>query len=284
MITAFDLDRMKELLKDFHALTQLRIVVYNSDFQELCSYPDQRIPVCQMIRRNLQADEACMRCDREGCLAASQQTDPYIYTCHAGLTEAVSTLRVNGIIVGYLSFGQIFSYDSHDFGWKAIWELVARYNVQADALEQACRQLSLVSHAYILSAAHILDAVASSLVLQKMAVLQHDSIELQLDRYLTEHFSLPITVSGICNHFGIGKTTLYKLVRKNYGCGLADHIRKLRIEKAKKLLAEQPELSITEIADACGYSDYNYFIAAFSRIVGLPPRQYQKQLFSRGMM
>ena len=261
-------------------LTSIRIMVYDADFHELCSYPEERVSVCRIIRNNLQADEACMRCDKEACLAASRQTEPYIYTCHAGLTEAISTLRINSVIVGYLSFGQSFTFDSHKEGMEQIWEHIAHYGLDQNALEHACLELPLLSNAYILSAAHILDAVASFLVMQRMAVLKQDSIEMQLDQYLTANFTRSISASALCKQFGIGKTTLYKIVRKSYGCGLAEHIRSLRIEKAKLLLAEHPELSIAEIADTCGYSDYNYFIAIFSRIVGTPPRQYQKQLLT----
>jgi len=50
----------------------------------------------------------------------------------------------------------------------------------------------------------------------------------------------------------------------------------LRTEKAKALLLEHPEMPVTEIAAACGYNDYNYFITVFSRMVGMPPRQFQK--------
>jgi len=276
MIPIFDMEKLQELLKDFYILTEIRIVVYNADFEELCSYPEQRAPICQMIRRNLQADDACMRCDKEACLAASQLTEPYIYTCHAGLTEAISTLRVNSVIVGYLSFGQLFSYDSYEEGWEQIWKQIAQYGLDRDTLEQACRERPKISKGYILSAAHILDAVASFLVLQRMAVLKQDSIEMQLDRFLSEHFTQTIQVPTLCKQFGIGKTTLYKIVRKNYGCGLADHIRRLRTEKAKALLLEHPEMPVTEIAAACGYNDYNYFITVFSRMVGMPPRQFQK--------
>ena len=261
-------------------LTSIRIMVYDADFHELCSYPEERVSVCRIIRNNLHADEACMRCDKEACLAASRQTEPYIYTCHAGLTEAISTLRINSVIVGYLSFGQSFTFDSHKEGMEQIWEHIAHYGLDRNALEHACLELPLLSNAYILSAAHILDAVASFLVMQRMAVLKQDSIEMQLDQYLTANFTRSISASALCKQFGIGKTTLYKIVRKSYGCGLAEHIRSLRIEKAKLLLAEHPELSIAEIADTCGYSDYNYFIAIFSRIVGTPPRQYQKQLLT----
>lgn len=277
MISIFDLEKLQELLKDFYILTKIRIMVYDADFVELCSYPEKRTPICQLIRSNLHADEACMRCDREACLAASSQTEPHIYTCHAGLTEAVSTLRVNSAIVGYLSFGHIFSFDSHEAGLEQIWSHIAQYGLEKDALKKACTECPVISKEYVLSAAHILDAVASFLVLQRMAVLKKDSMEMQLDRYLSECFTQSISVSDICKHFGIGKTTLYKLARKSYGCGLAEHIRRLRIEKAKSLLLDHPEMSVAEIAASCGYSDYNYFIAVFSRMEKMPPRQFQKQ-------
>lgn len=278
MISVFDIEKLQELLKDFYMLTQIRIMVYNADFEELCSYPQQRAPICELIRCNLQADEACMRCDKEACLMASQLTESYIYTCHAGLTEAISALRVNSVIVGYLSFGHLFPYDSYEDGWTQIWSHVAQYGLDKEKLEQACKVHPRTSKAYILSAAHILEAVASFLVLQRMALLKQDSVEMQLDNYLSSHFAQPLSVPALCKQFSIGKTTLYKIVRKNYGCGLADHIRRLRIEKAKNLLLDHPEMPVSEIAAACGYTDYNYFIAVFSKIVGIPPRQFQKNL------
>ena len=155
-----------------------------------------------------------------------------------------------------------------------------QYGLDQETLRQACQERPLISKEYLLSAAHIMDAVASFLVMQRMAILKPDSVEMQLDRYLTEHFTQDIPVSTLCRRFGIGKTALYQLSRKNYGCGLAEHIRNLRINKAKQLLMEHPELSVAEIAESCGYSDYNYFITVFSRCVGMPPRQYQKQMQS----
>ena len=40
-------------------------------------------------------------------------------------------------------------------------------------------------------------------------------------------------------------------------------------------LAGGLSLSISQIAEACGFSDYNYFIAVFSRLTGMPPRKYR---------
>ena len=78
MISVFDIEKLKDLLKDFYMLTSIRIMVYDADFHELCSYPEERVSVCRIIRNNLHADEACMRCDKEASLAATRPTDPNI--------------------------------------------------------------------------------------------------------------------------------------------------------------------------------------------------------------
>ena len=56
--------------------------------------------------------------------------------------------------------------------------------------------------------------------------------------------------------------------------GIAQPIRNLRIDKAKHLLSERPDLALAEIASECGFHDYNYFITVFKRLVGVPPKTY----------
>ena len=62
--------------------------------------------------------------------------------------------------------------------------------------------------------------------------------------------------------------------------GIAEYIRKLRIDRARQLLAEQTDLSLAEIAYKCGFSDYNYFITVFKKMVGAPPIAYRQHLHS----
>lgn len=64
---------------------------------------------------------------------------------------------------------------------------------------------------------------------------------------------------------------------QSYGVGIAEHIRNLRIEKAKRLLTES-RLPLAEIAAQCGFKDYNNFITVFRKNVGVPPKKYLKQV------
>ena len=129
----------------------------------------------------------------------------------------------------------------------------------------------------LLSAAHILEAVASFLCLDRMITLRQQPLQVQIDEYIAAHFTEDISADTLCRRFGVGRTALYEFSRQNYGMGIAQHIRSLRIAHAMRLLVDSPELNISQIADACGFSDYNYFITVFSRMAGISPRRYRLQ-------
>ena len=85
-----------------------------------------------------------------------------------------------------------------------------------------------------------------------------------------------ISAETICDAFNLGKTALYELSNKNYGCGIASHIRQVRLQRAKELLSDT-SMAIYEIADAVGLNDYNYFTKIFKRELGVTPKEYRKE-------
>ena len=277
MVSAFNVEQLQNLLIDFYRIANIRITVFDSHFAELVSYPENRSPFCSLIRATEEGRQACAACDRAACTIASRQSSTYIYRCHAGLTEAVMPLWVGNALVGYLLFGHVFAYKSWDEGWETIQKCCKGYPVDQEKLKAALPNCPRASNEYILSAAHILHATASFLVMQRMVALREDSLAAQIDTYINEHFCEDITAATICRTFKIGRSRVYKLSNQLYGCGISKHIRALRIQKAKKLLTDHPHMRITDVAMECGFADYNYFITGFSSLVGTSPGAYRKR-------
>ena len=271
MISIFDLEKLRGLLRDFYEISHIRITVFDENRNELVSYPEDVPPYCAVIRGALQGYEACMRCDRDACEKAAKMHSTQIYRCHAGLTEAVTPLYVGDVLVGHLLFGHVFSYADHEKGWAAVDRCTADLPVNRRMLKQAIDEAQPIGEAYVRSAAQILHAVASYLILERMATLKENLLPAQLDAYLSAHFTERINAVSIAEHLGIGKTQLYELSQQIYGCGIAEHIRDLRMEKAKTLLRERKDLTLAEVGAQCGYGDYNYFITVFSRETGNTP-------------
>ena len=276
MISSFDLTKLSALLKDFHKLTNIRITVFDDSFHELASYPEQIAPFCQIIRSDSSCAKACHLCDKQACEVAAKKRTLYTYRCHAGLTECITPIILGNIVIGYLLFGHVFSYPSHEAGWEKIQKLCVSYPIDMDKLKEACYMQPLITREYIASASHIMQAVGSYLCMERMVSLRQQELPVQIDNYIYTHFTEDIDAVKIAKEFQIGKTKLYEIVKESYGMGIAEYIRKLRIEKAKLLLKEQPDLSLAEISAQCGFSDFNYLSTEFKREVGVPPRSYGK--------
>ena len=276
MISMFDLEKLQGLLKDFYAITHIRITVFDEGMTELISYPQAVAPYCGIIRSTPAGHAACRECDRAACETAAKKRITHIYRCHAGLTEAVTPLCVGDVLVGYLLFGHVFSYESHEAGWSVISRRCERFPVDMEALHSEIEKAPLIEESYIRSAAQILHAVASYLILERMATLKEDLLAVRLDEFLSAHFTEKLSAVEIARQLGIGKTQLYELTRQLYGCGAAERIRDLRLERAKRLLTDQKDMPLAEVAYLSGFQDYNYFITVFSRTVGVTPSVWRK--------
>lgn len=277
MISIFDLEKLRGLLKDFYEISHIRITVFDENLIELVSYPEKVAAYCAVIRGTSKGFDACMACDRAACETAAKKHSTHIYRCHAGLTEAVTPLYVGEVLVGYLLFGHVFSYPSHEEGWMVIEKRCEAYRVNDRMLKEAILSADIIEESYIRSAAQILHAVASYLILERMATLKEDLLAVRLDAYLSAHYTEKLNAVMVSEHLGIGKTQLYELSQQLYGCGIAEHVRDLRMEKAKELLREHKDFTLVEIASQCGYGDYNYFITVFCREVGQTPSSFRTE-------
>ncbi len=276
MIPVFDVNALRTLLQDFYDITRIRITVFDAQMRELVSWPEHHLPFCRMIRASQAGLAACQQCDREASARASCGRTPHIYRCHAGLTEAVVPLHVGEVLVGYLWCGHVFAYPDAETGLAAIRACTAHLPLPEEALRAACAEHPMLTEAYMRSAARIMQATASYLILERMATLQEDSAAAQLDAYLSAHFTGEITVEGVCEALALSRSRLYRLCSQLYGGGPAEHVRQLRLNHARQLLMDHPEMSIAQVAARCGFGDYNYFIALFSRETGASPNAWRK--------
>lgn len=93
--------------------------------------------------------------------------------------------------------------------------------------------------------------------------------------YLYEHLGEEITLPHLAAHFAVSPSHLSRTFKQATGFGLREYLVNLRIQRACELLLSTT-LSITDIADKCGFNDSNYFGDAFRKAIGVSPRDYRK--------
>ncbi|MFC4992239.1 helix-turn-helix domain-containing protein [Rubritalea tangerina] len=106
-------------------------------------------------------------------------------------------------------------------------------------------------------------------------VEEKDPVMAKALSFLHAHYRAPIGVPEVAEAAGASRRVLEMRFREILNTSVHEELRRLRIEDAKQMLLES-EKSVTEIAGLCGFSSVHYFSAAFKRVAGQSPRQFQK--------
>ena len=72
----------------------------------------------------------------------------------------------------------------------------------------------------------------------------------------------------------LNRTYLSQVINAEYGCSFYQWVNSLRIREAKRLMTEQPELKMQDVAKQCGFSSRNVFTQAFIRETGTTPTEW----------
>ncbi|TVQ28575.1 MAG: AraC family transcriptional regulator [Spirochaetaceae bacterium] len=81
-------------------------------------------------------------------------------------------------------------------------------------------------------------------------------------------------VLAVCN---LSRSHFHSLFRRHTQQTFVGYLNAIRIEHAKRLLAET-DRNVNEIASQCGFARPAYFSSMFREQVGMPPREYRRHL------
>ena len=88
-----------------------------------------------------------------------------------------------------------------------------------------------------------------------------------------------VTLKELSERFQYSSSYISKLINSYTGKNFSEIVHFLRLDRAKKYL-ENKDLTITEITQAVGFSDSNYFYKVFKNRFNLSPSEYRKQVCS----
>lgn len=91
--------------------------------------------------------------------------------------------------------------------------------------------------------------------------------------YLERNVTQPLTLVEVARYHHLSAPHLSVIFRRYYGMTPTAYRLRHRIERAKTLLQERPELGLKRIAAACGFTDATHFGKEFRRWTGRTPRQ-----------
>lgn len=101
------------------------------------------------------------------------------------------------------------------------------------------------------------------------------SIIQKAKEYIDEWYMKDISLDDVSRQMNLSPYYFSKLFKEETGENFIEYLTRLRINKAKLLLADK-EKSMKEICAEVGYSDPNYFSRIFKKSVGVTPTEFRE--------
>lgn len=104
----------------------------------------------------------------------------------------------------------------------------------------------------------------------------HSTAE-KIELYLKNNYSQTITNTLLSKKFGFVPSYISKIFRAYKGMSPSEYLTYYRIDMSKKLIADQPDLLLKEVAEMVGFSDQHYFSKTFKKETGMWPTEYRSK-------
>lgn len=96
--------------------------------------------------------------------------------------------------------------------------------------------------------------------------------------YINDRCTEQIPLSEIAREFNMSAKYFCRFFKNSFNKTFVEYVNAVRIEHAMKILADR-DITITEAALSCGFSNMSYFTRTFKKITGFTPSGYRKTIF-----
>ena len=269
MQVVYNVEKLQEMLQAFSDVTQLNVSFVDQSFGQIVGV-SRHCVFCDTIQ-TYGGEDRCLCSDRVLLEECRKSGCPAMHFCHAGLLDITIPLVQSHRVLGYLLLGRIRR--THDFA--EIWDKLNWLPHQHETLQRGFDELLYYDEHQVNGLIRILIAIVTQILNDSAVHLQSNRIAEQLAAYVDEHLSEPLSVDILCRQMGVSKNTLYDSVANAFGCTVGDFVRQRRLERAKIYLRET-DMSVSEVAEACGFANTPYFFKIMKKYEYTTPRRYRQ--------
>jgi AraC-like DNA-binding protein len=228
--------------------------------------------------------KSCQQVHTELQRRLTKSLTPEVIDCFAGLSEFAIPVMVGGQHVATLLGGQILQSKPTRKQFDRMVAQLRDQGVPTDLprLEAAFFKTAVISRKQFQASLRLLKMFARFLaddaIRDLLAVHTHDGACItSAKNYIVAHADEPLSLRDVAEHVHVSPHYFSKFFRKATGIKFSEFLARVRVEKAKDLIANQ-QLSINAVANQAGFGSVSQFNRAFHRYTGSSPKAYRTSL------
>ena len=94
----------------------------------------------------------------------------------------------------------------------------------------------------------------------------------QVRRYIEQNYANALTLEDILSVYPFSKSKLCREFKNTYQMTIFQMITHVRLKNAKLMLQSNPDIKLSTLAHACGFSDTSYFCKMYKSVYGVSPK------------
>ena len=171
---------------------------------------------------------------------------------------------------------------SGQFTDRAERSLAMRGEFDVDTLEPICQTLCDTQRTLakstdvgmVFEVQRLFFDVLNGLYKGSIDLAQKKSLAERIYDYITEHFAKELSLSVLAERFNYSEDHITRVFRSMYRITPYQYLIQCRVCYAKLLLSSEG-MRVSDVANACGFSDASTFYRAFMKLEGVSPAQYR---------
>lgn len=237
---------------------------------------------CAMMAQRNATCAACLNMQER--LTESTAGGTAVLRCHFGMTEVAVPVNLGNERIGILSTGQVLTQEPGKTQLAQVEKTVRKLGFQSDPEKamEAYKQTRVMPRAQLAGFVTMLENFSQHLAVRSNQIAIHQSNAepiaiVRAKAYISENLQEDLTLASVAKAAFTSTFYICKLFKRHTGLNFTEYVSRLRIERAKELLAN-PNLRISEIAFDVGFQSLTHFNRIFRRLVGQSPTVFREDL------
>jgi AraC-like DNA-binding protein/ligand-binding sensor protein len=281
---------LEDIFSSIEKATNFKVSIYSP---LLGAYSLQKLPIvyqrhmsdfCRIIKAN-KTGIGCSGHDAQKMTRlAGEKGEPFVNLCHAGIAEVIiPVFGVNKSHIATIFIGPGVTDDVEVAGFQGIMKRVKELGVDEPKLKTVFNNLQRIDYKEFLSFGCLIDMAVKGIFKEKGVEAFEQEVMLAGNPAIKRAIDIIDKQEGA--FYGLNETELAekvflnpayfsRLFKKIMKRNFTEYITEKKMISAANLL-ETTDLSIMDIALACGYSRQSYFTRVFRNTTGVTPSQYR---------
>ena len=266
---------VKSLIESFSACFNVRITFFSRDMEEyLVGYHVPDSDFCSMIQKSLGLRPLCQKEDRSACMKALAKGESIVYTCHAGLSEAVIPVRIQGDTAFYALIGQFRRCDSCS---GALAKAIEGQGLDRKAYDNAFQERPFLSDCRIRSMLSLFENILHILISTGQMRRGTATAAEEILGYIDGHIGESITIGDAAKALSRSVSSVSHIARSAFGLSFKEMVIERKLRAFDEMMELTPGMTVKEAASLVGYDDPLYFSRLYRKKRRFPPSSMKRK-------